>query len=65
MTSGLAGFGITEVFGDFYLRLSENRLEVTNAERTAAEQREDAQAQAVIETFVDADQFHLVRNMHD
>jgi len=50
-----ACFEITEVFGDFYLRFSENFLQVADAERAIAEEREDAQAGAVTETFVDAD----------
>lgn len=59
-----ANFEIAEVLGDFHLGFAEDFLEVANAKWAVAEEREDAQAGAVTETFVDADQFHRKSNMH-
>jgi hypothetical protein len=53
-----AGTEISEVFGDFHLRLAEDVLEVADAERALREEVEEAQAGDVAKAFVDADEFH-------
>jgi len=55
----VAGLEIAEMFGDFYLRLTENFLQMADTQRTTAEQCEDAQACAVAETFIDPEQIHV------
>jgi hypothetical protein len=51
-------FHVAELFGDFHLVLFEDFHQVTDAERSGAEQVEDAQALGVAEAFVDFDIFH-------
>ena len=49
---------VAEVLGDFYLRLFEGLLQVTDAQRARLEEREQPQAGAVAETFIEADEIH-------
>jgi hypothetical protein len=46
------------VLGDFHLRLPQNFLKMTNAQRAAREEIQYTQAGAVTQAFIDSKQLH-------
>jgi hypothetical protein len=54
---------ISQVLGDFHLRLSENLLKVANAEFTVAEQVQDSQTGQIAQTLVDFNEVHKLSNI--
>jgi hypothetical protein len=59
-----AGLQIPEMFGDFYLWLAEQLLEVADAKRAMNEQMEDAKAGPIAKTGIDFDEIHTMLYSH-
>src|SRR5205814_4553555 len=49
---------ISEVLGNFYLRLAQNRLEMANAQGRLRQQMENPQPRPVAEALIDLNQIH-------
>jgi hypothetical protein len=50
---------IAEVLRDFHLWLTENVLEVANAERRSCKKMKNAQSRAIAKALIDLDQIHV------